>query len=81
MLPNDPRKSYRWRKLRKSLIGRFPICEAEGCERVATEVHHTIPVMHDPAGFHWFDERSLRCVCHECHVETHVHPLTWKERP
>jgi len=81
-LPRDPRHTRRWKRLRKQLLSRYLLCEHRGCNRAATDVHHIVPVMHDPAGMYWFDTRFLKCVCRECH--THIHSVgasvDWKDR-
>ena len=80
MLPRDPRKTRRWQRLRLAMLAHYPVCEAVGCGHVATEVHHLVPVMKDPAGFYWYDTERLRCICHDCHVATHMKELEWKPR-
>lgn len=81
-LPRDPRHTRRWKKLRKQLLARHLLCERIGCGNAATDVHHLVPVMHDPAGTFWFDTMFLKCVCRECHQYIHSvgAAVDWKDR-
>ena len=81
-LPRDPRHTRRWKKLRRALLSRNPVCERGGCGRAAVDVHHIVPVMHDPAGTYWFDTAYLKCVCVECHTYIHTKgaDVDWKQR-
>jgi hypothetical protein len=81
-LPRDPRHTRRWKKLRKQLLARHLLCERTGCGNAATDVHHLVPVMHDPAGTFWFDTMFLKCVCRECHQYIHSvgAAVDWKDR-
>ena len=67
----------RWQKLRCLKLARNPYCEAcaeERRYRMATEVHHRIPVMSVPASSRMglmYDIGNLVSLCHECHVAAH----------
>ena len=68
----------RWQKLRCLKLAKNPYCEACAAERryrVATEVHHRVPVMSAPDGPSrsglMFDLGNLVSLCHECHVSAH----------
>lgn len=69
----------RWLKLRKAKLTEQPLCERcreSGKIRAATEVHHIVPVedaltlMEKEALM--YAPRNLRCLCHDCHVQTHT---------
>lgn len=69
----------RWLKLRKERLSKHPICERcqeEGRNRLASEVHHIVPVETavTPQDMErlMFDYFNLRALCHDCHVKTHV---------
>ena len=79
-IPNDPRGTKRWKVLRKGLLSRFPVCEGHGCTRVANEVHHVVPVRHDPTHAYAYDHAYLRCLCHECHVKADSGNIRYKPR-
>jgi hypothetical protein len=34
--------SAKWQRTRRRYLRRHPLCEAEGCRRIATQVHHRI---------------------------------------
>ncbi len=68
----------RWQKLRCLKLSRNPYCEAcaeERRYRVATEVHHRVPVMSVPDAASriglMYDIGNLVSLCHECHVSVH----------
>ena len=70
--------SMSWRRLRHDMLREHPLCqmcEAEGRERFATEVHHIRPIESiDDKELQRclaFDRANLMCVCHECHVLAH----------
>ncbi len=77
---DDPRKSRRWQRFRRSMLSKWPVCERCGY-RVATEVHHleSVRLRRDLA----FVEEACRCLCHGCHVEAHKAgriPLSYRPR-
>jgi 5-methylcytosine-specific restriction endonuclease McrA len=70
--------SYAWRRLRESYLSSHPLCErceAQDRTRLATEVHHRIPVetMSTEDGMRRlaFDRSNLMALCHECHAAIH----------
>lgn len=70
--------SMTWRRLRHDMLREHPLCqmcESEGRERFATEVHHIRPIESiDDKELQRnlaFDRDNLMCVCHECHVLAH----------
>ena len=75
---DDPRRTRRWQRFRKMMLGRYPICERCGY-RVAEECHHihSVRLRRDLA----FDVDWVRCLCHMCHVEAHKGPVTYRPRP
>lgn len=70
--------SARWQRLRARCLAARPLCErcqAEGRTRLASEVHHVVPVERgltaaDKARL-CYDWHNLRPLCHECHVREH----------
>lgn len=72
--------SPEWGKLRRLKLSAEPLCEnclEQGKIVAATEVHHVKPV---EDGLTFADKRALaydyhnlRSLCHDCHVEAHVH--------
>lgn len=48
-------------KLRKMKRARNPICEAKGCDKPSTDLHH---VDGNPWNREW---ENLEMLCHECH--------------
>jgi len=71
--------SIRWLRLRKQTLARHPYCqrcEEEGRTTLATEVHHVVPceyaINQHAMEQLMFDPNNLRCLCHDCHVKTHV---------
>lgn len=70
--------STAWRQLRHDMLVLHPLCqmcEAEGRERFATEVHHVKPIESiDDATVQQYlayDRNNLLCLCHDCHVLAH----------
>ena len=68
----------RWQKLRRAKLDRNPLCEQclkVGRVRVATEVHHVVPVetgRTDAAMTSLaYDYTNLMSLCHDCHREIH----------
>ncbi len=74
---DDPRKTARWQRFRRMLIGKFPVCERCG-QRVSTEGHHLISVRH--ARWLAFDIENVRALCHQCHVDAHNGPISYRPR-
>lgn len=71
-------QSRRWRRLRVAALKANPYCEdclARGKRIGATEVHHIIPVETAVSEKEkmslLFGMSNLRCLCHDCHVQTH----------
>lgn len=70
--------STEWRRLRHDMLVKHPLCQmcqTEGRERFATEVHHVKPIesiddMEEQTALA-YDTGNLLCVCHECHVLAH----------
>lgn len=67
-----------WKRMRAEYLGRHPLCEdceAKGITRLATEVHHIIPICNEssPARMRAlaYDANNLRALCHECHEKAH----------
>ena len=59
-----------WKKQRNYILQRdHHICTEPGCRRVATEVHHIIPLTKDNINdlSICLSEKNLRSLCHECH--------------
>ncbi len=61
--------SARWRRLRRSVIGRDPWCADPEARHArpepATEVHHLVEARADPARF--FQRENLQALCRSCH--------------
>ena len=71
--------SLRWRRMRMNALSAHPLCqrcEEKGRLEPATEVHHVIPVetavLPSDKEALMFDPHNLRCLCHNCHVLTHM---------
>lgn len=67
-----------WKNLRAEYLGKHPLCEdceAAGITRLATEVHHIIPISNETSYPRMralaYDVNNLRALCHECHEKTH----------
>ena len=71
--PSSARRGYdrRWRKLRRMVLAAHPICQADGCEHAATDVHH---IKRRAAGGDDTDD-NLQALCHGCHSR-----ITGKEK-
>jgi hypothetical protein len=52
----------RWKLLRRRVLFEQPLCATEGCDAIATDVHHKHGVENDP----WSRE-GLEGLCHACH--------------
>lgn len=56
--------SRTWRKFRRFMLERFPVCQ--DCGRVAArEVHHVRGLADHPED--WLDGQWCRCLCTPCH--------------
>lgn len=71
-------KSRVWRRMRREYLAAHPLCErceAHGVTRLASEVHHRIPV--ETAGDYAamrrlaYDVTNLQALCQTCHREVH----------
>ncbi len=54
---------WNWRKLRKMVLARNPMCQQQGCLLPATDVDHIIPIR--KGGDNSSD--NLQALCHACH--------------
>lgn len=65
--PSPAKRTYdrRWRKLRKVVLARDPICMICG-EAPSTDVDHIIPREHDVHAAN-VTEEELQGLCHSCH--------------
>ena len=55
----------RWQRLRKMMLRRQPACQAEGCNELAREVDHIVPMSNGGAQY---DMANLQCLCTSCHA-------------
>lgn len=55
--------SRRWRLLRQAVLLEQPLC-ACGCDRIATDVDHIVPIH---AGGNPWDRNNLQALAAECH--------------
>lgn len=62
----DPRQTNRWKRFRRAVLARYPVCEGCGCMRCATEVHHVQRVTRRPDLA--FELDNVQALCHDCHV-------------
>lgn len=58
----------RWRRLRASYIRQQPLCEEDGCDRPAVEVHHRDH--RGPNGPRFYDRDNLQALCAHLHRTT-----------
>ena len=79
--PPDERESaaargygYRWRKQRRMVLARSPLCgdpfgdhSAAGVVVLATDVHHVVPLASDAPAAVRHGESNLVALCHSCH--------------
>lgn len=70
--------TQRWQDLRRQTLAAHPQCEMCASEhryRLATEVHHRVPVLSvaDPVSrlALMYDPGNLMALCHDCHVAAH----------
>lgn len=52
-----------WRRLRKLVLAEVPVCQAPGCDALATEVDHITPLAR--GGTH--ARENLQSLCKPCH--------------
>ena len=64
------RDTAAWQKLRKAKLRRHPLCQCDdsGCKRMATVVHHIMPV--EDGGYPW-DWDNLQSMSRGCHERVH----------
>ena len=75
----DPRQTSRWKRFRRAVLARYPLCEGAHCGHCATEVHHVHRVTQRPdLAFDWSNVQSL---CHDCHRLADQGKLKTKARP
>ena len=58
-----------WRRVRKAKLNTDDLCERDRCGRIATTVHHKIPIEEWPEGRLRFD--NLESLCRDCHEDEH----------
>ena len=68
-----------WKNLRLEYLSTHPLCEdceTKGITRLATEVHHIIPISNETTYARMralaYDRNNLRALCHECHEAAHA---------
>lgn len=68
-----------WKNLRVEYLSTHPLCEdceAKGATRLATEVHHIIPISNETTYARMralaYDRNNLRALCHDCHEAAHA---------
>lgn len=66
----------RWRQLRKMILARDPVCQAEGCGEPSTDVDHIKPRRDGGTN----DPANLQGLCHECHSRKTAHEVGWGDR-
>jgi 5-methylcytosine-specific restriction endonuclease McrA len=61
--------SKRWRITRRRKLFTAPLCELEhpGCEGLATEVHHRVPLDQDDSNRNRYSLEGLVSACRPCH--------------
>lgn len=61
--------SKAWQNLRAFKLSRDPLCEAklDGCQRIACEVHHVVPVRTNEGWGRRLEYENLMSVCTRCH--------------
>jgi len=65
---NERGYNYRWQKVRKVFLNKYPLCEEckkKGIYTKATVVDHIIPHKGDKVLF--WDENNYRSLCKRCH--------------
>lgn len=67
-----------WKSIRAAYLSSHPLCEdceAQGITRLASEVHHIIPISNESSYARMralaYDTNNLRALCHECHEKVH----------
>lgn len=70
----------RWQKIRRQQLTDFPccaMCQRKGYDRLATEVHHVVPIESSKSGSFSdmkrlaYSPTNLMSLCHDCHVAIH----------
>ena len=63
--PSPARRGYdaRWRRMRRMVLARQPVCATPDCHRPSKDVHHIKALVH--GGEDSFE--NLQGLCHECH--------------
>jgi hypothetical protein len=57
-----------WGRVRAYKLRRFPMCEKEGCDRPATDVHHMDGSWKISGDWRLFiDQENLEALCHQHH--------------
>ena len=57
-----------WKRVRAYKLRRFPMCEAEGCNLAATDVHHKDSSWKTSGDWRAFiDQQGLEALCHAHH--------------
>jgi len=70
--PSAAKRGYgrAWRRLRAAKLARDPICEIDGCDQPAVDVHHRVPVRVTGRVLVSLDE--LLSMCHSHHSQRTV---------
>jgi 5-methylcytosine-specific restriction protein A len=76
---SNPASTRRWRKLRKAKLRHDPICQHDGCRRLAVEVDHIVPLAE---GGERFSYANMTSYCAEHHQQkSTADALHGKQRP
>lgn len=72
---------HRWRRVRRRYLRNHPICEHQGCNQPATDVHHR-----DGQGLtgpNAYNESNLQALCHSHHskITAREQPGGWHTKP
>lgn len=74
-----------YRKLKAAHLHANPVCQAEGCRRMATDIHHRLPL---GRGGQLNDTSIFMGLCRQCHNACHHNPkwaeekgYLWRVRP
>lgn len=67
--------SVQWRQLSSAMLSKAGYkcqrCERKGIIRVASDVHHEVPIQTDEGWIRRFDPSNLIVLCAECHNTAH----------
>lgn len=70
--------THTWKRLRREYLSVHPLCEdceEQGRTRLASEIHHIIPIGTETSAEGMrrlaFDPGNFRALCHECHARRH----------